>query len=435
MRLSSDAMLSRRRTGQRQLLLVMAAVLFLMIQAGPARSAPPNPADSKDLIGDFDQMVASAGAQIPEFAGFYREGESKLILLMVGGSSTNAGKARAALAKALGAPDLASMQIQVLAADYSFKDLKTWHERISTEMLGMQNVVSNDIDEVSNRLAVGVEDVAANGEAVSKKISDLGVPLEAVRIVEDVRATPNSSLRDFHRPPEFIGGLQIDSFYPARGACTLGFIAVRQGWNGFTTNSHCGKLNELTGHGYAQPIEGVWPNNNAVGWEVQDNPGIECPLGRTCRIADVEFDRTLGDIGTPQRGRIARPTTGTTWLGATWRIIQERIPGVGESAIKIGRTTGSLAGAVSDTCKDILGTDDTYRLCSYGVVYSSAPQLGDSGGPVFQRYPGTTSDVRLLGMHWGADSSGTKGWYSPITYIQNSTEIGAVLNCDPGWPC
>jgi hypothetical protein len=139
---------------------------------------------------------------------------------------------------------------------------------------------------------------------------------------------------------------------------------------------------------------------------------------------------------------IARPTgLGSITISHTasrFRIAGETsFPVVGETLNKVGRTTGRTQGVVSATCvnTNVTGTNITL-LCQDFVNAGVAG--GDSGSPVFRITNNPNSgDVRLYGVLWGGNSSGTQFVFSAIGSfnVQRSTELGPLTTCAPGFSC
>jgi hypothetical protein len=207
--------------------------------------------------------------------------------------------------------------------------------------------------------------------------------------------------------------------------CTLGFAAVRQGITGFVTNSHCTNTQGgVEGTIYNQPIFDFI--NNQVGVEIADPPyftGGSCPAGKRCRFSDSAFVRAAI---TTALGSIARPPDGSfTWNGThTFTITAEADPLMGQSVIKVGRTTGRTSGTVQKTCALINVTDtDITLLCQSQATYLSVG--GDSGSPVFRLT--VLPNVTLVGINWS-----TGGHFSPITGIQRIGELGSINTCAVG---
>ena len=134
-------------------------------------------------------------------------------------------------------------------------------------------------------------------------------------------------------------------------------MAVRNGVNGYVTNSHCtatqGGVQGTVEH---QPIASG--TTNRVGIEIADPTyftGSGCPAGRRCRRSDSSFIQVphpSGPAVTTALGTVARPAVGSfTWNGVdTFTITGESAPVVGQAITKVGRTTGRTTGTIQQTC-------------------------------------------------------------------------------------
>jgi hypothetical protein len=386
----------------------------------------------------IDEQFAAVARRMPSFGGMYLDEERNVLYVYSWDQSAGvAAAANEALSAVFGDARPAA-RIQVLPARYGFRELKQWQDRMTPNVLGMPGVVMTDIDDRSNRLTVGVESLEKKG-AVEDRLFELGIPGEAVNIVETpaVALEVLTTLRNRFRP--IAGGQQI-SF--RRGAstliCTEGFNAIRAGVAGYVTNSHCtavqGGVNATVHH---QPTIALF-NLNRIGVETVDPVyfvGAPCPAGRRCRRSDSSFARRDAGV-TASQGRIARPLAlnSINWNTAnTFRIVREADPLVGQVVTKVGRTTGRTAGVVLQTCANfnVLGTNIT-QLCQSRANYLSNP--GDSGSPVFRivNVP-AVNDVALGGIHWGSG-----GVFSTISNIQRNifhVELGPLTTCAPGFVC
>jgi len=334
--------------------------------------------------------------------------------------------------------------IQVLPGQYSFLQLKDWHERLMPRVLGLPGVILTDIDEAANRLRIGVEAQEQQG-VVEVQLANLGIPRDAVFIEETKPIELMShTLRSRIRPLE--GGLQVNF---SNFVCTLGFIAIRAGVQGLVTNSHCTNIQGgVEGTVYHQPS--VSGTTNRIGKETVDPvyfTGGACPAGRRCRYSDSAFARVphpSGPTVAVSRGFIARPTSVNTSAVTInhstphFRVVAKiSRPVVGETLNKVGRTTGWTRGSVPATCVNInVSGIDITQLCQDLVTAGVGP--GDSGSPVFRvTNSPAAGDVRLYGILWGGNSTGTQFVFSAIgsSNIQRSTELGSLTTCAPGFPC
>ena len=289
----------------------------------------------------------------------------------------------------------------------------------------LAGVVFTDVDERSGRLVVGVLDRGVQG-LIRARLAVLGVRADSVDVVETEPIVQVSTLRDrIDRPVP--GGVQIRF---SNYLCSLGFNATLDGVDGFVTASHCStKQGSVDGTKYYQPLNQV--AGDLIGTEVADPayrrniPG--CPKGRVCRWSDANF--SAGGDGL--LGKIAKTdgvnTGSLNMVAEQFTITGEGAAVVGQSANKVGRSTGWTQGEVSKTCVDtgVSGTN-IILLCQDWVENQNAQIVvsGDSGSPVFKIISG--NNVTLLGNLWGGNTSGTQFIYSPIVRIRQ--ELGDSLS-------
>ena len=309
--------------------------------------------------------------------------------------------------------DVSALAIQFRPAQHRVSDLSVWYNRTWPKVLELSGALFTDLDEANNRLLFGVENEGL-ATAIGAIMRANGVPASAYAV--EVRAPIENlaTLRDNVNPK--VGGLQI---HFTQYLCTLGFNAVLDAQNSFITNSHCtatqGGVEATT---YYQPTSTVNPLPIAV--EVADPlyfSGGVCPKGKKCRYSDssralynagVAFD--LGGIAQVS-GAGSLNITGTTNISA--EADANRTPlAVGQSASKVGRTTGLSTGNVTNTCVNT-GVSRTkfVQLCQTFVAANVGS--GDSGSPV---YSGNT----LVGILWGG-GTGTFA-FSPLRSIKD--ELG-----------
>jgi hypothetical protein len=393
---------------------------------------PPPPIGNQTI----DDLLASVAASVPAFGGMYVDEGTGTLHIWLTDQGQSLAAADQAIQSVLGDPTLAAFTPVAESARYSFTQLKAWSDQMMP-VLSISNVVSTDIDDRTNRLTVGVENLATDGPAVGDELSQLGIPAEAVDIVQTDRVTFTSTLQDKWRP--VLGGIQIewtDDFGFVDHICSLGFVAQRIGVRGFVTASHCGTNygGVDTGGVWHQPNADLCLCSNNIGKEIADPPmftGGSCPSGRQCRYSDSSFASLNSDV-TSSRGLIAHTDLGSiTWNGSrTYKITSSDIPSVGETVHKEGRTTGHTKGQVQQSCVNvnISGTSVTI-LCSASASFTSGE--GDSGGPVFRI--NSAPNVFLQGILFAGTSSLT--YYSPISSIQRSGELGSLTFCAPTYSC
>jgi hypothetical protein len=405
----------------------LAVAATAILAAGPAaRGSTPHAVDRT-----LDEQFAEVGTMVPGFAGTYvDEALGRLLVLSTRPSPSTARAAQRAILEVLGDRSLAGLQPVALPARYSFARLKAWHDRVTVDVLGIPGVVLTDVDEVRNRLRVGIAPHSGLGVLIASRVSALGIPAAAVLIEETKPYRFASSLRDKHRP--VVGGLQISR--PDGGLCTLGFNAGRAGVNGFITNSHCTTTQGgVESTNFWQPTKLI---TNKIGVETVDplyRTGGSCPAGKRCRYSDAAFAKY--DSGVNQtRGMVAMPALNSyAWNGTDKaRVTRETTPLIGQSIAKVGRTTGKSIGTVTSQCVNInqLGTN-VLMLCQ--SVAGTGAQPGDSGSPIVRSEGGAANDVSLKGILWGGDGSTIA--FSAIGNIVRTDELGSVDTCASGFSC
>ncbi len=302
--------------------------------------------------------------------------------------------------------------------------LEVQHQRL-LPLFETAGVVFTDADEKTGRLVVGVLDRGVEG-LIRARLPGLGISSQMVDVVETEPIFQVTTLRDEVRP--VVGGLQIRF---SRYLCSLGFNALRAGVPGYVTASHCStKQGQVDGTKYYQPLNQV--ADEFIGTEVADPAyfrGKDCPRGWKCRYSDSNFSDgndtvsfTLGQIA-----RTAGPNTGSLDIVGEFAINAEGDAGEGATVNKVGRTTGWTRGTVSRTCVDTGVSGSNIVLLCQTFVDNPAVQIvggGDSGSPVF-RTGNSGSNVTLLGILWGSNSSGTQFVYSPFANIEQ--ELGPLM--------
>ncbi|HEX2078948.1 MAG TPA: hypothetical protein VHG08_14595 [Longimicrobium sp.] len=422
---------------------VVPAVVTLVIAAAcdtPSAPAGPGPEDAaldrapQPFRTPDDEFARVSRAEVPGFAGFYLRRDGTPVIRLVDHGQRGAAQRYLAqhLAEARrGRLANAPQQPVFLPAAYDFAQLKEWFESLHP-LLARGDVFTIDVDEVENRVLVGVENAAAVA-AVRAQGAALGIPTAALHVQTQPRPEVRASVRD--RFTTTVGGIQIAfSGY----VCTLGFNArrVSTGANIYVTNSHC------TGTQNAYDGIAIYQNTNAagnqIGNEVSDRGLYACVAGvSSCRQADAAYisnngTRTIGQGGI---ARTAWNTGGPGGLTVTGEYdIIGRYTGtlpVGSYLDKTGRTSGSTYGQVTYSCVTI----GSLRCQDISKVWSEG---GDSGSPVFVYLGGSgtaENDVRLHGVMWGGPGSDyTTTYSSRLTGIE--ADLGALSNlCRPGYGC
>jgi hypothetical protein len=278
-------------------------------------------------------------------------------------------------------------EFRFVQGQHDFATLADWRRGVDQDVFSIPGVVSTDIDEVRNRLEIGIDDAAANGR-VHALLARLGVPPGAVVIEPKRREQPMLRLDD--RAPAVAGGYFIQWLY---GQCTLGFNAYYGSQRVFVTASHCSRTQ------FAPDADNWYhqwrtaTTDDRIGYEYNDpRPYYDPACSETymCRWADALLG--LWTVTRWDYGRIARPSGGANSgslvvdpYQPTFNIIGEIQYGfVGDEIHRIGMVTGWRSAKITDSCESFL-IGNTITPCMELAPFGA--QQGDSGGPVFSMSP------------------------------------------------
>lgn len=183
----------------------------------------------------FSQMAD----KVPGFAGFYFDGSDRtgqVIVRLV--DMSRAATASAQLMPLLTANRRRVAHIRAMSARFSYRELAAWRDSVFGNLPA--RTYSIDLDEVGNRVNVGVGDASAIA-AVQALAVRAGIPDSALHTFIAPPPSFRQSLTDAVRP--LIGGLEIG--WTGGTKCTIG---VNGEWEssssyaGFTTASHCSQV-------------------------------------------------------------------------------------------------------------------------------------------------------------------------------------------------
>ncbi|HEX2203131.1 MAG TPA: hypothetical protein VHG91_07525 [Longimicrobium sp.] len=362
---------------------------------GPGASAPQQAATpaapGQQKARGIEARFAELERQVPGFGGYFYDADGALTAYVTDPRSE--GQARAALAQLQReGKEKAGAPIRVRQGRYAFGELSRWNEKL-TGVFAERGVVYTDLDEATNRLRVGVENLGLE-KAVRQRAERAGIPAEALEVSQAEPVKPLATLQDLVLPVQ--GGLQITWY---RGAslyvCTLGHVVDN---TSYITNSHCSATQgAVDGTIHYQNLPGA-----AIGSEVAD-PGYwsggPCPAGWFCRYSDSS--KGTFNPGVPFAWHTVANTTGIgslTIAGAYNIIGEQAFPTLGQSLTTVGRTSGKRVGNVIQTCAHVqqAGTP-IVLLCQDRVGASSAG--GDSGSPVIVDLGG--GNAYAAGILWG----------------------------------
>ena len=419
-------------------MLATAALAALAACADDRTAGPTGPQSSTSLESDTDYVQPPADGdlypgekefveiaqQVPGYAGDWYDGATRVVAL------TDPNSQDVAL-KVLGSSDSAEQGMHVqakmgggtrfVAADFDYLTLRDYRDRAADGVLNVPGATYLDLDEMANRVVVGILDESYRGD-VEARFKEADVPAEATEVVVTGPIVENTTLQQFHRPLE--GGWQIQN---ASGAlCSIGFMTKNPagGAPSFVTASHCtGTLWALDGMLFSQNVTNLW-----VGREARDPKPFTCPPPissfNKCRYSDAALVQVNSNV-TVAPGQIARTEFwGTLWGNPGSIVIDSTAPSLlitalqpypsaGQWLDKVGRTTGWTSGQVLNTCVTVIKTVGKWALCQYTANYHSA--AFDSGAPVFVWHGDT---VTLAGIHWGNNNQLQRSFFSPTRGVQ-----------------
>jgi hypothetical protein len=418
--------------------------------------------DKPREVVTIDELLADVSDRVPAFGGmFVDEPSDTLYVYMVPGQPGDIAAVDQGLSEVLGAGRPPEHRLATRAAQYSFRQLKTWHDAMTARVLALSGTVFTDINQVRNRLEIGVESPAV-ASPVEALLTELGIPRAAVDItVTPPQAWPGSSpdgdtplplmtevpdgktLRDEFRP--LVGGLQIEiavKGLATASICTMGFVATRDKALGLVTNDHCIQehnqkhlnLNMVYQPTIADKYKVATGSVDPDFFKQEQNP--DCPEGRFCRYSDSAF-ATLSDKSDDPVGFLAKPSSGSQWDGsAKYRVVSITKPVAEMAVTRVSSQSGIDTGKVSNACRNINAKDSKGRdtgttfLCQISVAWATKVVSGDSGSPVFTTNK-ENNDVALLGILWGETG------VSAIEQVKiTGTELGPTLAvCADGFKC
>jgi len=402
----------------------LVAGTVLLASACSDTTQPTSPSDLPDNPGPIgalqqpDDPIALA-RQVPGFGGFFFDAQGTPTIYLK--EASRRVTAERALQPFFSVRGVSPTTMRVLKADFDWQSLERWQGQASTQALATRGAVFVDADETTNRVRIGVERGTSSAQ-VSAAIARLGIPASAVIVQETEPVVQLATLQDRIRPVP--GGVQIN--FPGF-LCSLGFNATRSGQRSFITASHCTNTQGGTeGTPYWQPTQTVEPNQIAT--EVADPRYFRrrngCPNGRRCRFSDASRAAYAGGTASAL-GSIARTTganNSSLTISGSFFVTAEGNPVVGQTANKVGRTTGWTRGAITATCVNVnVSGSNITQLCQ--TIVSAGVGGGDSGAPVFLQPNTNNNSVTLLGILWGGSGSSIYV-FSPISNVES--ELGAL---------
>jgi hypothetical protein len=135
------------------------------------------PRQKSARMDTYDDLLVRVDEKTPGFGGMFIDADGRLVIYLLDTSQLAA--TRTAIEAVFGSSALPS-DVRAVPGQYSVSQLKMWTQRLGA-LLEMPTVTMVDLDEASNRVAVGVADNSST-DAVEQRLSSLGVPRPAVAI-------------------------------------------------------------------------------------------------------------------------------------------------------------------------------------------------------------------------------------------------------------
>jgi hypothetical protein len=394
-----------------------------------APSTPPASARVQALQETGLPSASEFARQVPGFGGFYLDRTGAPTVYLTRGSSR--APAERLLAGYLAEKGLSAASVRVLEARYRWQQLERWQAAASEEALAVPGAVFVDNDETSNRVKIGVENLGLAAQ-VRAAAARRGIPDDAVLVERTDPIIQVATLQNVvDRPVR--AGVQIN--FPGY-LCSVGFNATSGSQKSFITASHCTNTQGgVENTPYWQPLQST--NGTQIATEVADplyvKGGSGCPRGKMCRYSDASRAAYI-DGANQALGLIAQtsgPNNGSLTITGSFSITSDDCVGTnhiggclatGSTVNKVGRTTGWTQGRITNTCVDT-GVQGSRIVQRCQTFVSAGVGGGDSGSDVFQITSG--SNVKLAGVLWGGNSSGTQFVYSPFANV--TRELGTLV--------
>jgi hypothetical protein len=381
-----------------------------------------------------DEFARVARAEVPGFAGYYFDMTGTPIILV---KDHRQGKAAARyvaplLAQASRGRNAGPLKAPIIRkVAHDFAELKGWFDQLDG-LMPRDGVYSLDVDEVGNRISVGVRDDAVI-RSIRREAARLRVPPGILAFRIERPAELRITLQDW--TSTLTGGFQIDGPETATssGECTYGFNAVYQNMWMFVTNSHC--TYNYFAMGNTILTQPSYYQGNEIGTEYADRGMYACAgTGTSCRRSDAAYIKLNGSR-TIGQGKIAYTElsygrrSSLEVLGYYDVVRRFTAVAVGTFLDKTGRTSGTTYGQVTEACRTLYSGPYELRCQDISTVWS---EPGDSGSPMYVWRDGV---VELYGILWGGPDGDFMTTYSSrLSGIEQ--DLGALTYlCAPGYGC
>ncbi|HEX6214320.1 MAG TPA: acyl-CoA thioester hydrolase/BAAT C-terminal domain-containing protein [Vicinamibacterales bacterium] len=136
----------------------------------------------------YDDLLVRVEQQVTGFGGMFIDRDGRLAVYLL--DKSQLGAAEVAIAAVFGVDAVPAAGARALQGQYVVSELKAW-SAMAADLLAVPGVTAVDLDEASNRVAIGVEH-KSRAQAVERALSALAIPRHAViiQVTENIRPVP-----------------------------------------------------------------------------------------------------------------------------------------------------------------------------------------------------------------------------------------------------
>ena len=425
----------------------------------------------EEIVTSDDEWARIAREEIPGYAGHYKDKSGAVIVALA--DTTNTASKMSKFEQHFGQLRGARRTKKV---DYDFNYLHQLHDSLESNLrvatlkgnATAKSVTTVDIDEVRNRLVIGVWPQAGVG-AMRQWLSTVGIPERAVIVdaQQGYRLFYNCTVSDMqidHCQRPLVNGVGVLNYYGEQ--CTLGVNAYvyppmfGTPYEGFVTAAHCSiypgqpGVNDVFSQGLVSGYQ-IGIAQKSLDYAFQSYRLCQYP----CRFSDAivvqyGFSPTWYQRGWyPQMNYINYNTVDTTLARQIanrvfWNVQSAELSNhyliYGAVVEKIASNTGHTTGAIVQTCQDYaVQLPNNGPVVSFRCQYEVEPTCitcdpvmsdeGDSGAGMFMR-SNASSPFSIAGILSGGILRGSDNhintifspWYAVVQELVGGRTGGSL---------
>jgi hypothetical protein len=437
------------------LALVAVGLAVTACERPSAPEAQPTSTEAKVVVGSFgprpiDDSYRRINSLAPSFGGMYWDTDDTFVVVLTDVSQLQAAQNAIYRVFPTYVERWGSKTWRAQLGLFTYSQLADWRDVLTTNVLQEAEINAVGIDQIGNRLSVGVP-TEAEISAAKVLVVSAGVPLNAVTVEVLGGVVRTASLEDRIRPaPAGVWIEQDQGFF-----CTLGPIGTV--WSGpgphyFLTASHCTAVQGGAADGSVFFQNHPPSETNRLAFEVRDAPKYEnqaggCPLDRICQKADAALFQFYNTADSDWNFLAKTTFFGVTAPGSKeihndggtygYRRAIYGVEGynmdpwpVGTFIDKVGTGSGWTRGRIQMLDQNLDETETNFTWLSVTRVsgYSAG---GDSGAPVY--VPSLDVDGAYVdGILVAGTFEHTHYWFVPMSSIfaeLGIAPVGEILFC------